>query len=80
MNITIYTSPTCGPCRQIKPVLFRAVAERGWTIKEHDVVMEGVPEGVTAVPTVRVTHEDGHTSQYVGTGEIIDALGLGDSR
>ncbi|MFB7420715.1 hypothetical protein ACFC1L_39725 [Streptomyces sp. NPDC056210] len=77
MDLTIYTSRTCQPCRQLKPVLFRAVAERGWTIKEHDVVLDGVPEGVTGVPTVRVTHEDGLTTQYVGTGEIRDALGLG---
>lgn len=78
MKITIYTSPTCGPCKQIKPLLFRAAVERDWTVEEVDVVMEGAPEGVTAVPTVRIYDEpDGWFTQAVGTGEIKDALMLG---
>lgn len=76
MQITIYTSPSCGPCKRLKPVLFKAAVGMDWTVEEHDVVMEGVPEGITAVPTVRVHQEDGTYKQYVGTGEIQDALGL----
>lgn len=76
MNITIYTSPTCGPCRQIKPLIFKAAVERDWTVDEHNVRELGIPDGVTAVPTVRVFQEDGTYKQYLGTGEIKDALGL----
>jgi glutaredoxin len=75
MNITIYTSPSCGPCKQIKPILFKAAVERDWTVTEHSI-MDGIPDGVRAVPTVRVFNEDGTFKQYLGTGEIKDALGL----
>jgi glutaredoxin len=77
LNITIYTSPTCQPCRQLKPLLFKAAVDRDWTVEEWNIRERGIPEGVTAVPTVRV--HDGPDSSYVqftGTGMIKDALGL----
>lgn len=74
MNITIYTSPTCQPCRQLKPALFKAAVDRDWTVEEWNIRERGIPDGVSAVPTVRVHQDNGSFKQFVGTGEIKDAL------
>ncbi|WP_406379153.1 hypothetical protein [Streptomyces sp. NBC_00197] len=75
MKLTIYTSPTCGPCRQIKPLLFKAAVERDWEVDEWNIRERGLPDGVSAVPTVRVHNGEGSSYiQYVGTGMIKDAL------
>lgn len=75
MNITIYTSPTCGPCKKIKPLLFRAAVERDWIVEEVDVTTEDYPEWVTSVPTIHEHYSD-NEFVFVGTDEIMKGLGL----
>ena len=61
--LVIYTSPTCGPCRRLKPMLTSLVEDAGYAADVHyiEIDIEADPEiaeaaGITGTPTVQVFH------------------------
>ena len=71
-----FTSPTCIPCKAMKPILDRAIAE-GYHIETSDITETNLYEeyGVTSVPTF-IRTENGHEiNRHVGAmtyNELID--------
>ena len=59
--MVMYTAPTCGPCRRLKPVLAKLVDEYGEGVHYVEIDIEEDPEiaqaaGITGTPCVHVFH------------------------
>ena len=53
-ELVMFTSPTCAPCKMVKPTVDRLVEERGYTVRYVDIFAQpDVAEdmGVMATPT-----------------------------
>lgn len=62
MQVLIYTSPTCGPCKALKPILFELADQRGFNCTAVEASPATQAEffdlGIRAVPTVIVLDDD----------------------
>ena len=59
--MVMYTAPTCGPCRRLKPILAKLVDEYGGGVHYVEIDIEEDPEiaqaaGITGTPCVHVFH------------------------
>ena len=61
--LVVYTSPTCGPCRRLKPMLAKMVEEPDYASAVHyvEIDIEEDPEiaeaaGITGTPCVHIFH------------------------
>jgi thioredoxin-like negative regulator of GroEL len=62
MQVLIYTSPTCGPCKTLKPILFELAEQKDFNC----IAVEASPAtqkefldlGIRTVPTVLVLDDD----------------------
>ena len=58
MEVLIYTSPTCGPCKQLKPHLIELAIRNKFHLRTIEASMETqhafIEAGVRAVPTIVV--------------------------
>ncbi len=61
--LVVYTAPTCGPCRRLKPMLASLVDDPEYASEVHyvEIDIEADPEiaeaaGITGTPTVQVFH------------------------
>ena len=61
-KIVIYTSPTCSPCRNLKPILFDRSKERGFKLEIIELSEETRPKfiekGIRAVPVTILVDEN----------------------
>ena len=84
-----YVSPTCGPCRTLKPILDKVIDEYDGKIHFVEIDLEADPEiaqmgGVTGTPTVQVFKDKELLQEFKGIKQksefraaINQALGLG---
>jgi len=84
-----YVSPTCGPCRTLKPILDKVIDEYDGKIYFVEIDLEADPEiaqmgGVTGTPTVQVFKDKELLQEFKGIKQksefraaINQALGLG---
>lgn len=59
--LVMYTAPTCGPCRRLKPILAKLVEEYDSALHYVEICIEEDPEiaeaaGITGTPCVHVFH------------------------
>jgi len=71
MKVVIFTSPTCIPCRQLKPTLMRLQEMHGFELRVVEASAETQAEferyGIRTVPTVICLNKDGEkTNAFVG--------------
>lgn len=57
--VVVYTAPTCGPCKRLKPMLGAVVEEYGSAVHYVEIDIEADPEiaeaaGVNGTPTVQI--------------------------
>ncbi|MEB3190153.1 MAG: thioredoxin-disulfide reductase [Snowella sp.] len=83
-----YVSPTCGPCRTLKPILDKVIDEYDGKIHFVEIDLEADPEiaqmgGVTGTPTVQVFKDKELLQEFKGIKQksefraaITQALGL----
>ncbi|KAF8070898.1 hypothetical protein HT031_000979 [Scenedesmus sp. PABB004] len=67
----LYTSPTCGPCRSLKPIFNAVVGEYAGRVHAVEIDIEADPEiaeagGVTGTPTVQVFFRKERVASMVG--------------
>lgn len=69
-EIVIYTSPTCGPCKQLKPALEAQAASRGFPLRiveaSFETQEEFITAGVRVVPTVIVLADGKEAGRFTG--------------
>lgn len=71
-TVYMFSSPTCQPCRHIKPVINELKEEYDY-LKWVDIDITNDPQnvtrffGVTAVPTMVVTNSTGKVGSFTGT-------------
>lgn len=62
MQVLIYTSPTCGPCKTLKPILFELAEQKDFNCTAVEASpatqAEFLDLGIRAVPTVIVLDDD----------------------
>lgn len=62
-KLVIYTSPTCGPCKQLKPTLVEVAQANDIELEvveaSKDTEQEFIAKGIRAVPTV-ISYKDGY--------------------
>lgn len=69
--VVLYASPTCAPCRMLKPILRSTVQGIGGRVKMVVVDIEATPHlaraaGVTSTPTVQIFKHKSLITQIVG--------------
>lgn len=69
-RIVIYTSPTCGPCKQLKPILVELTDANKITLEVVDASDETkvrfIDNGIRAVPTVVCIRDGREYSRFTG--------------
>lgn len=69
-SVTIFTTPTCGPCKRFKPELVREAAERGFKLEIVELSADTRPafdkHGVRGAPTVIVFDGDKEFDRFSG--------------
>ncbi|MFD5697877.1 thioredoxin family protein [Streptomyces lasiicapitis] len=77
-DYTLFTSPTCHPCKRMKPLIIQEAIAADVVIEESDV-MDGTDRrryqyGVTSVPAL-VAHRDGEViGSFVGVKSRADLV------
>lgn len=72
VTVFMFSSPTCGPCKHIKPVINELKEDYSF-FKWIDVDISSDPEnftqrlGVRAVPTMVITNHSGVVGSFTGT-------------
>lgn len=70
VKIHLYTSPTCGPCRQYKPALLEEAQKRGIEVVQvvlaDDTRDEFMKLGIRNVPVTIVKREEAELIRLVG--------------
>lgn len=70
----IFTSPTCGPCKELKPKI-EATGRKVFEIDAGESRDLAVGLGVRAAPTVRIYKDGEILLQFVGDKpEVLDAI------
>lgn len=69
-HVLIYTSPTCGPCKQLKPELMAQAVARGFSVitveASFDTQAQFQQAGVRTVPTVVFEDDDVEIDRFTG--------------
>lgn len=69
-KIVVYTSPTCGPCRQLKPILVELTDSNRIALEIVDASDETKQQfadnGIRAVPTVVYIRNGREYARFVG--------------
>lgn len=69
-QLVIYTSPTCGPCKQLKPALIDLAETNGVPLTVIDASEETKPDfqinGIRAVPTVVYIRNGREYARFTG--------------
>jgi thioredoxin 1 len=58
MNVTYFSTPTCGPCKMFKPTVQEVSSELGISVRYVDCSIDSITAQqyvVTAVPTIIIT-------------------------
>lgn len=62
-KVVVYTSPTCGPCKRLKPELLKQAEERGFELEIVELSDANRPRfaqhGIRAVPVTMLVDESG---------------------
>ena len=70
MEVLIYTSPTCGPCKQVKPHLIELAIRHKFHLRTIEASMETqhafIEAGVRAVPTIVVLKDGKESGRHTG--------------
>lgn len=85
-SVVIYTSPTCGPCKTLKPELVAQSIARGFSVvaieASQATQQSFIDAGVRAVPTVVLLDGEAEIDRFAGAktpqalSEQLDAWGL----
>lgn len=63
-KIVVFTSPTCGPCKKLKPELIAQSEKRGFELEIVELSEETRPRfsqfGIRAVPVTVLADQDGN--------------------
>lgn len=69
IEIKMFTSPTCGPCKMMKPIVEKVASNGGYTLSKHCIVENpelAAAEEVSFVPTVKI-YKDGELKEtFIG--------------
>lgn len=80
MQVIIFTSKTCGPCKVVKPLLMGAAITHGFACSEVEAgpatQQTFFENGVRQVPTVIVRNGDSEVARFTGaaTAQMIEAF------
>ena len=80
MEVIIYTSPTCGPCKQIKPHLIELAMRHKFHLRTVEASMETqhafVEAGIRAVPTIVIAEDGKEVARHTGaaTRALLEAF------
>lgn len=69
-EVVIFTSPSCAPCKQMKPVLESLAQERGFPVRQIEMSIGNqamfVKYGVRTVPTVVCQDGEEEIGRFTG--------------
>lgn len=71
-KVVVFTSPTCGPCKRLKPELQAQALERGFVLEIVELATDGSNRdkfrqaGVTGVPVTMLMDGEREVDRFVG--------------
>lgn len=70
-KVVVFTSPTCGPCKRLKPELIAQAEKRGFELEIVELADDNRPRferhGIRAVPVTMLVDESGEEiSRFAG--------------